>query len=170
MNGLIASLRCLIESRKARIAGLETLMSGSWACAARMKPRDSETGGRRRLLCGFGGVLGESPGPPQVSLTIWSAARLLDGGPVRVGGPLWNTALYVVDEEGAEVGAGLVGELCIGGAGLARGYVGRPDLTAERFNKILDALAAGRKVKPGPQVDRQLSAPIGGATTLKEKA
>jgi len=44
------------------------------------------------------------------------------------------------------------------------------DLTAESFNKILDDLAAGKKVKPGPQIDRQLSAPIGGATTLKEKA
>ena len=44
------------------------------------------------------------------------------------------------------------------------------DLTADSFNKILDDLAAGKKVKPGPQVDRQLSAPIGGATTLKEKA
>ena len=37
-------------------------------------------------------------------------------------------------------------------------------------NKILDDLAAGKKVKPGPQIDRQLSAPFGGATTLKEKA
>ena len=44
------------------------------------------------------------------------------------------------------------------------------DLTADSFNKILDDLAAGKKVKPGTQVDRQLSAPIGGATTLKEKA
>ena len=44
------------------------------------------------------------------------------------------------------------------------------DLTAESFNKILDDLAAGKKVKPGPQIDRQLSAPMGGATTLKEKA
>ena len=44
------------------------------------------------------------------------------------------------------------------------------DLTAESFGKILDDLSAGKKAKPGPQVDRQLSAPIGGATTLKEKA
>src|SRR4029078_2327742 len=44
------------------------------------------------------------------------------------------------------------------------------DLTPESVNKILDDLAAGKKVKPGPQIDRQLSAPMGGATTLKEKA
>ncbi|MGH6740201.1 MAG: NAD(P)H-dependent oxidoreductase subunit E, partial [Bradyrhizobium sp.] len=44
------------------------------------------------------------------------------------------------------------------------------DLTAESFNKILDGLAAGKKVKPGPQIDRQLSAPVGDPTTLKSKA
>jgi NADH-quinone oxidoreductase subunit E len=44
------------------------------------------------------------------------------------------------------------------------------DLTADSFSKVLDDLGAGKKVKPGPQVDRQLSAPVGGATTLKEKA
>ena len=41
------------------------------------------------------------------------------------------------------------------------------DLAPESFNKVLDSLAAGKEVKPGPQVDRQLSAPVGGATTLK---
>jgi NADH-quinone oxidoreductase subunit E len=41
------------------------------------------------------------------------------------------------------------------------------DLTAESFEKILDAFGAGRTPKPGPQIDRQLSAPVGGPTTLK---
>jgi NADH-quinone oxidoreductase subunit E len=40
------------------------------------------------------------------------------------------------------------------------------DLTAESFEKILDALAAGKQPKPGPQIERQLSAPVGGPTTL----
>ena len=40
------------------------------------------------------------------------------------------------------------------------------DLTPASFEKVLDALAAGRAPKPGPQVDRQLSAPVGGPTTL----
>jgi NADH-quinone oxidoreductase subunit E len=42
------------------------------------------------------------------------------------------------------------------------------DLTPENFEKLLDDLAAGRKVKTGPQIDRQFSAPIGGPTTLLE--
>jgi NADH-quinone oxidoreductase subunit E len=41
------------------------------------------------------------------------------------------------------------------------------DLTAKSFEKVLDEIAAGRKPKPGPQIDRQLSAPVGGPTTLK---
>jgi len=42
------------------------------------------------------------------------------------------------------------------------------DLTPERFAGILDDLAAGRPVKPGPQIDRQFSAPVGGPTTLTD--
>jgi len=41
------------------------------------------------------------------------------------------------------------------------------DLTAESFEKILNVFAAGETPKPGPQIDRQLSAPVGGPTTLK---
>ncbi len=41
------------------------------------------------------------------------------------------------------------------------------DLTPESFDKILDGLATGKEVRPGPQVERQLSAPVGGPTTLK---
>ena len=41
------------------------------------------------------------------------------------------------------------------------------DLTADSFERVLDGLASGNLVKPGPQIDRQLSAPVGGPTTLK---
>jgi NADH-quinone oxidoreductase subunit E len=44
------------------------------------------------------------------------------------------------------------------------------DLTPESFGRILDELAAGRQVKPGPQVERQFSAPVGGPTTLTDPA
>jgi NADH-quinone oxidoreductase subunit E len=42
------------------------------------------------------------------------------------------------------------------------------DLTPESLARILDQLAAGKKPKPGPQIDRQLSAPVGGLTTLTD--
>jgi NADH-quinone oxidoreductase subunit E len=44
------------------------------------------------------------------------------------------------------------------------------DLTVESFEKVLDGFATGKPVKPGPQVDRQFSAPEGGATTLTDAA
>ena len=44
------------------------------------------------------------------------------------------------------------------------------DLTQESFDKLLDNLAAGKKVKWGPQIERQLSAPVGGPTTLTDKS
>jgi NADH-quinone oxidoreductase subunit E len=44
------------------------------------------------------------------------------------------------------------------------------DLTVESFGKVLDQFAAGKTPKPGPQTDRQLSAPVGGPTTLTDKS
>ena len=54
-------------------------------------------------------------------------------GTVPLGRPLGNGAVYVLDEEMEVVGIGMEGEIYLGGGGVARGYVKRGDLTAERF-------------------------------------
>ena len=67
--------------------------------------------------------------------TVWSALlRVGPGeGPVPLGLPLANTTCHLLARHDALAPIGVAGELAIGGEGLARGYRGRPDLTAERF-------------------------------------
>ncbi len=93
-----------------------------------------------RELMARSGSLWNVYGPTET--TVWSAVQSVtaadaDGRlPVPLGSPIANTGIYLLEpfERGQEpVAAGVPGELCIGGEGLARGYLGRPDLTAERF-------------------------------------
>ncbi|HYK41877.1 MAG TPA: amino acid adenylation domain-containing protein [Thermoanaerobaculia bacterium] len=103
--------------------------------------------GLRALLCGGESLPGDLAdqllervpsawnvyGPTET--TIWSTAWQLQPGarPVRIGKPLANTQIYLLDAGGSPVPVGAVGQIHIGGAGLARGYWNRPDLTEQAF-------------------------------------
>ncbi len=67
--------------------------------------------------------------------TVWSSACRVEPSPaaITIGRPIANTQIHVVDVRGEPLPVGLVGEICIGGDGVALGYHGRPELTAERF-------------------------------------
>ncbi|MDR3035758.1 MAG: amino acid adenylation domain-containing protein, partial [Kitasatospora sp.] len=76
-------------------------------------------------------------GPTECSDDVTHALLTADRpgreGGVPIGSPVRNTRLYVLDQHGDPVALGVPGELYAGGAGVSRGYLGRPGLTAERF-------------------------------------
>ncbi len=85
-------------------------------------------------------------GPTETS--VYSTVQLIapdaPGEPVSIGLPIANTQAHVVDDRMRLVPIGAVGELVIGGAGVTRGYAGRPALTAERF--VPDPFGAGDRL------------------------
>ena len=102
----------------------------------------------RKVLCGgeaLSGMLAEQLLAEGVELwnmygptetTIWSSVEHVQGpqpAVVALGSPIRNTQIYVLDEQQEVVPVNVPGELYIGGAGVARGYLGRAELTAERF-------------------------------------
>ena len=88
---------------------------------------------------------------PTESTTFATSHRVTAVNPslatVPIGRPIANTSAFVVDQRLALVPQGVVGELCIGGEGLAIGYHGRPELTAARF--VAHPLGGGRLYRTG---------------------
>nr|BFE80802.1 hypothetical protein GCM10020093_034030 [Planobispora longispora] len=74
-------------------------------------------------------------GPTEISVanSTYAVDGPVDGEIVPIGVPIPNTTMYVLDRQLEPVPAGVVGEIYIGGAGVARGYNAMPARTAERF-------------------------------------
>ncbi|HKV11511.1 MAG TPA: amino acid adenylation domain-containing protein, partial [Thermoanaerobaculia bacterium] len=83
---------------------------------------------------------------PSEDTTYSTFALLATGSEAPIGRPLADTRVYLLDARGEPVPVGVPGELFLAGEGLARGYLGRPDLTAERFVPDPFATAPGARL------------------------
>ena len=73
------------------------------------------------------------PTEAAVDVTAWTCTADAQGRSVPIGRPIANTSIYILDRHGAPVPVGAAGELFIGGVQVGRGYLDKPQLTAERF-------------------------------------
>jgi amino acid adenylation domain-containing protein len=153
---LIAGAQVVVAPREEAVDGvrLQGLLARSGATVMQATPATwrllVESGwrgdGRLKVLCGgealpeaLAGQLLERAGEVwnlygPTETTVWSTVQPVSPGRrPALGHPVANTQVYVLEPSGEPAPVGIPGELLIGGEGVARGYFGRPDLTAERF-------------------------------------
>ncbi|MBE9178017.1 amino acid adenylation domain-containing protein [Oculatella sp. LEGE 06141] len=106
----------------AELPALRVLVTGGEACSSQVVDRWAAN---RHFFNAYG----------PTEATIWATVAELHPGdpPLTIGRPIQNTQVYILDASLNPVPVGIPGELYIGGAGLARGYLNQPELTAERF-------------------------------------
>ncbi|MFC3730346.1 amino acid adenylation domain-containing protein, partial [Actinoplanes nipponensis] len=140
--------RVLAEEHPACFAGVREIWAGGDVV--------SPVAVRRVLDACPGTIVANEYGPTET--TVFSTVNPLRAGDavpetvVPIGAPLWNTRTYVLDERLQPVAPGVKGELYLGGAGVARGYLGRPALTGQRFVADPFAGAGERMYRTGDVV------------------
>jgi amino acid adenylation domain-containing protein len=104
------------------LPALKTLVSAGEACTVEIVNR---WGSGRRFVNVYG--------PTEVTVCCSLAVCRAMASGLTIGKPIWNTQIYLLDQHWNPVPIGVIGELYVGGVGVARGYLNRADLTAKRF-------------------------------------
>ncbi len=138
MQATPATWRLLLESGWSGCVGLTMLCGG--------EPLPRELAGR---LLEKGERLWNLYGPTETTVWATAAEVTLSDGPVTIGRPIPGWKAFVLDARRRPVPVGVVGELYLGGTGLARGYLDRPSLTAERFVPDPFGVPGGRLYRTG---------------------
>jgi amino acid adenylation domain-containing protein len=124
-----ALFNAIVDEDAGRLRGLEQLLIGGEALSVAHVRKAYAALPDITIINGYG---------PTECTTFAATYRILrdlgtDVSSIPIGRPIADTTLYVLNARGEPVPVGVAGELHIGGAGLARGYLARPELTAERF-------------------------------------
>ena len=133
---VLSCVPTLLSMLDDEIPALRLLIVGGESCPQDLVNRWSQPG--RRMVNTYG---------PTEATVIATFGDLLPEKPVTIGIPVPNYQVFLLDADLKSVKEGQVGELYLGGIGLARGYVGRAELTAERF--IPNPFGGGRLYRTG---------------------
>lgn len=121
-------LRSFLDShQKGRCASLRHIVCSGEELPASLQRKCFEVLPQVRLSNLYG------PTEAAVDVTAWECSPTDQSPRVPIGRPISNICMYVLDGQTAPVPVGVVGEIYIGGVGVGRGYLNRPELTAERF-------------------------------------
>ncbi len=144
----------MVDENLAGLRPLSQLLFGGEAASAPHVARAAAGLPRTRLINGYGPTEGAvftccwTPGTPGML-----AGKMGEiGATIPIGRPIAETEVYVLDRDERAVPVGVPGELATGGAGLARGYLGRPDQTAERFRPHPFSTSGERLYRTGDRV------------------
>jgi non-ribosomal peptide synthetase-like protein len=119
---VLSCIPTLLSMMSEDVPSVRLLIVGGEVCPSELARRWCRVG--RRMLNTYG---------PTEGTVVATCGELAADRGVTIGRPLANYRCYILDERMRPVKVGEIGQLHIGGVGVARGYVGRPELTAERF-------------------------------------